>query len=264
VRSRDGTGVCAAALGGILADDVTAVGGIGSEDDKAAILADVKSHDLTYKKLTYDDRKIRIYGDAAVVTSHAEVVAKYKERGLTGKIFGTRVYAKEQGNWKLVAMQSTKIPEHVSIAAQDTTYQASAEDTSKVVFVSAKQLDSEIHKVPEIGPGTFLVDLIEYNATKGGVSVLRRTRPGRAEVHKRLTDTWYVIQGEGTLVTGGSLSESTETEADEFRGRGITGGEERQIEKGDFVKIPAGVPHWVQKIDGKELVYLVVKVALPK
>ena len=129
----------------------------------------------------------------------------------------------------------------------------------KVIFCSAKQLDSETHKVPEAGPGTFLVDLIEYSARRGGASVLRRTKPGRAEVHKRLTDTWYVIQGEGTLVTGGSLSEPTETEPDEFRGRSITGGEEKHIAPGDLVRIPASVPHWISKIEGTEIVYLVVK-----
>jgi mannose-6-phosphate isomerase-like protein (cupin superfamily) len=152
-----------------------------------------------------------------------------------------------------------------SVAAHDAIYQAKAQaapttqDESRVIFFSAKQLDSEVHKLPEVGPGTFRLDLNEYSASKGGASVLRRTRPGRAEVHKRLTDMWYVIQGEGTLVTGGSLSQSTETETDEFRGPSITGGEERHIAPGDFVRIPAGVPHWIRTIDGNEILYLVVK-----
>jgi quercetin dioxygenase-like cupin family protein len=55
------------------------------------------------------------------------------------------------------------------------------------------------------------------------------------------------------------LSEPTETEPDEFRGPRITGGDERQIATGDFVRIPAGVPHWIRKIDGDEFLYLVVK-----
>ena len=48
---------------------------------------------------------------------------------------------------------------------------------------------------------------------------------------------------------------------DELRGRGIAGGDERHIAPGDFVRIPAGVPHWIRKIDGDEIYYLVVKVA---
>jgi len=101
--------------------------------------------------------------------------------------------------------------------------------------------------------------LTTYNPKMGGADVLRRTKPYRAEVHKHFVDMWYVIEGEGTLVTGGSLSAATETEPDEFRGSTIVGGEERHIAKGDFVRIPAGVPHWISKIDGTEIIYLVVK-----
>jgi quercetin dioxygenase-like cupin family protein len=37
------------------------------------------------------------------------------------------------------------------------------------------------------------------------------------------------------------------------------GGEERTIGKGDFIRIPKGVPHWVKTIEGGEIVYIVVK-----
>ena len=252
----------ATTLDRILADDVTAVAGIGTEDDKTAILADVRSHDLTYKKLTYDHRKIRIYGDTAVVTSHVEVVAKYKERDLTGKLLGTRVYTKRQGSWKLVAIQSTKIPESVSAAAQDATYQATVEDTSKVVFVPAKQIQSGVHKSNEDWPGLSVSYL--FRMASDYASVIRRTAPTEAELHQRWTDIWYVIEGGGTVVTGGSLIESTEISPGEFRGPRVSGGAELRIAKGDVVRIPAGVSHWVSKIDGKEIVYLNVKAASPE
>jgi hypothetical protein len=50
----------------------------------------------------------------------------------------------------------------------------------------------------------------------------------------------------------------------ELRGRGVSGGEERQIGKGDILRIPNGVPHWVAKIEGKEIVLMVVKVSSAK
>lgn len=252
----------AGTLDRILADDVTAITGIGTEDDKASILADVRSHDLTFKKFAYDHRKIRIYGETAVVTSHAEIVANYKGRDLTGKLLVSRVYAKQQGGWKLVAIQSTKMPEQLSAGTKDTTNQATAKDAPRVIFVPARQLASEIHQAPERRPSTSWIDFVDtpmYSAT-----VIRRTASDRAEVHKVMTDVWYVIEGAGTLVTGGSLTDASQTEPDELRGRTISGGEERRVEKGDFVMIQSGVPHWVRKIDGKELVYLVVKVASPE
>jgi mannose-6-phosphate isomerase-like protein (cupin superfamily) len=182
-------------------------------------------------------------------------MAKYFRWFMVSALAVSAVFAawlKRNGRWQIVA-------------AQDAIYQAKAQETStaqadsRVILVSAKQINSEIHKVSEVGPGTFRVELTAYNATTGGADVLRRTKPYRAEVHKRLVDMWYVIQGEGTLVTGGSLSEPTQTEADEFRGPGIVGGDERHIAPGDFVRIPAGVPHWVNKIEGTEIIYLVVK-----
>ncbi len=138
--------------------------------------------------------------------------------------------------------------------------QPATADEAKVTFFSAKQLESEIHRVSEAAPGTFLFALTEYDPRKGGTTLIRRISPGRAEVHKRLADVWYVISGEGTLVTGGSLAEPAETQSDEPRGPAITGGSETHIAPGDFVRIPAGVPHWIRQIDGKELRYLVVKV----
>ena len=55
------------------------------------------------------------------------------------------------------------------------------------------------------------------------------------------------------------MSAATEIEPDEFRGPAIVGGEERHIAPGDFVRIPADVPHWISKIEGKEIIYLIVK-----
>ena len=45
-----------------------------------------------------------------------------------------------------------------------------------------------------------------------------------------------------------------------MRGKSISGGTVRHVAKGDFVTIPANVPHWIKAIDGKEIIYLVVKV----
>lgn len=60
-------------------------------------------------------------------------------------------------------------------------------------------------------------------------------------------------------VNKNGFEDRTETEPDEFRGPTIVGGDERRIGKGDFVRIPAGVPHWISKIEGTEIIYLVVK-----
>ena len=237
----------------ILADDFLGTNTEGKLYTKSEEIEKVRESAKTVSG-RLDNVRVRFFGSDVAVLHGVETCVQKTESGEKPETtVWTDTWLKRNGRWQIVA-------------AQDAIYQAKAQeasstqDDSRVIFVSAKHLDSEIHKAPEVGPGTSFIDLIEYSASRGGVSVTRRTSPGRADVHKRLTDMWYVIRGEGTLVTGGSLSEPTQTETDELRARGITGGEERHIAPGDFVRIPAGVPHWIREIEGKEIFYLAVKV----
>lgn len=134
-------------------------------------------------------------------------------------------------------------------------------DRFGVTYVPGAQLRAAIEKAPAQAPGSAWIDY--FRKPGYGAIVSRRTKPGRAEVHTSLTDVWYVIDGGGTLVTGGSLVEGKQTEPGELRGRGVSGGIPHHLGKGDLIDIPAGVPHWVSGIDGKELVYLTVKIATP-
>ena len=134
-------------------------------------------------------------------------------------------------------------------------------DRFGVTFVPGAAGRAQIKKAPQT-EGSAVLDFAR-NANHW-VLLVRRSTPGRAEIHTVLTDVWYVIDGSGTLVTGGKAVNVKATASNELRGSGISGGIARHIGKGDIVDIPAGVPHWVSKIDGKELVYLTVKVATPK
>ncbi len=68
-------------------------------------------------------------------------------------------------------------------------------------------------------------------------------------MHENETDVRYVIDGGCILVTGGTLIGAAQTGPGQIRGSGISGGEELQIGKGDFIRIPTGVPHWIRKIE---------------
>jgi hypothetical protein len=47
---------------------------------------------------------------------------------------------------------------------------------------------------------------------------LRRTAPGRSELHAKFADVWYVVQGAGTVVTGGTIVGGVDTQPGEIRG----------------------------------------------
>jgi mannose-6-phosphate isomerase-like protein (cupin superfamily) len=71
-----------------------------------------------------------------------------------------------------------------------------------------------------------------------------------ASAHDASAELFYVIDGAGTLVTGGTLRDEKRTNATNRTGPAIDGGTERRVAKGDFAVVPEGTPHWFIKIDG--------------
>jgi|WetSurMetagenome_2_1015567.scaffolds.fasta_scaffold173698_2 mannose-6-phosphate isomerase-like protein (cupin superfamily) len=154
------------------------------------------------------------------------------------------------------------------LAGERTPARTSAPDELALRFVPAATLLAEIRAAaPRSGVST--VNYLDL-ATASAV-VVRRTSPAKAEFHKDVVDLLYVVEGGGTLVTGGALSEPVQSEPtgtkwqtaanapNELRSAGIAGGETRHLGKGDFVVIPASTPHWVSAVEN-EIVYLAVKV----
>ena len=89
------------------------------------------------------------------------------------------------------------------------------------------------------------------------VHASRREKPGVAEVHSKDADIIYVLEGEATFVTGGTVVEPKTIAPDEIRGAEIKGGETRVIARGDVIIVPAGTPHWFREVKGPVLYYVV-------
>jgi quercetin dioxygenase-like cupin family protein len=94
------------------------------------------------------------------------------------------------------------------------------------------------------------------------VLISHRASPGEVEVHDKETDTFYVLDGSATLITGGSMVGGKVTAANQHRGKDITGGEPHHLTKGDVIVIPAGIPHWFKEVP-HSIDYYVVKVIKP-
>jgi len=71
-----------------------------------------------------------------------------------------------------------------------------------------------------------------------------------ASVHDKDAELFYVVEGTGTVVTGGTLQNERRTNADNSSGTGIEGGNSRKIGPGDVVLVPEKTPHWFTQIDG--------------
>jgi mannose-6-phosphate isomerase-like protein (cupin superfamily) len=72
---------------------------------------------------------------------------------------------------------------------------------------------------------------------------------GPAAVHEKEAEMFYVIDGGGTLVTGGKLVGETRN-GDNLSGTTIDGGTDQNVGKGDFFIVPQNTPHWFSKING--------------
>lgn len=105
-----------------------------------------------------------------------------------------------------------------------------------------------------------------------GLGVVHRPKgtnlPGGAS-HDFVTEVYHVLEGSGTLVTGGRLIDPERRDSASttvvtingpgYSGRGIEGGVRRRIAKGDVVIIPAGTPHWFPEVQ-EDITYTVVRV----
>jgi quercetin dioxygenase-like cupin family protein len=106
-------------------------------------------------------------------------------------------------------------------------------------FLSAKEVDALTDKP---GPGAktaFPVDHENYY-----VEYASRSNTGNVpEVHTHWTHYIQVLSGEATLTYGGTVSNAKETGPGQVRGDAIVGGTSLTVHPGDFLQIPAGMPH---------------------
>jgi mannose-6-phosphate isomerase-like protein (cupin superfamily) len=94
------------------------------------------------------------------------------------------------------------------------------------------------------------------------VSVLRRMGPGQVEVHEKETDIFYVVDGDATFVTGGTMIGGKTTGPNQLRGTDIQGGQTHRLSKGDVIVVPAGTPHWFKEVP-QSIRYFTVKSIKP-
>lgn len=73
---------------------------------------------------------------------------------------------------------------------------------------------------------------------------------GAVAVHETEAEMVYVIDGGGTLTTGGTVVGEKRTNATNLSGTSIEGGKVQTIAKGDFAIIPEGTPHQFNPMNG--------------
>lgn len=98
--------------------------------------------------------------------------------------------------------------------------------------------------------------LVRDGANVAAIEIWKK--PGRPAVHPAEAEYAIVLEGSGTLVSGGALADPKARNANLVEGSRIDGGTARPLSPGDVILIPAGAPHWFG-ITGDRLVLLGMK-----
>lgn len=100
----------AGALDSLLSDDYIGISPNGTLQSKDETIDNLRTGTVQFTELDLSDRKVRFYGQTALVTSRAEVTATTPNGTLNGSFRYTRVYAKDShGAWKIVSFEASRI-----------------------------------------------------------------------------------------------------------------------------------------------------------
>jgi uncharacterized protein (TIGR02246 family) len=103
----------AQALGPLLAEDFLLVGPLGFVLDKQQYLGSRRSGDLRHTSFTWEDVRVRLYGDAAVAVGVQTQRSTYQGRDASGRFRVTQVAVEQGGRWVIASI-------HLSPIAQPT------------------------------------------------------------------------------------------------------------------------------------------------
>lgn len=147
-------------------------------------------------------------------------------------------------------MKSALVLSTIFIAAIATNAGSAEQSADPAIYKTdaelMKALKDKIEATPDQMVTSGIVTDPRYQA-----NIVHRSKPAGAISHPEGSEIHYIIEGSGTMVTGGTFNRTGKMVT-------IDGGVSRHVAKGDTVVIPAGTPHWYKEVDGS-ITYLEVR-----
>lgn len=94
----------------------------------------------------------------------------------------------------------------------------------------------------------------------GLVVLANRRESGVVEFHEHTSHVFILVEGEATLVVGGTMVDAKQTAAGQMRAPSLQGGTTYHMTKGDVITIPAKTPHWFKEVPTKTVAYYAVNI----
>jgi len=148
---------------------------------------------------------------------------------------------------------------------------AAAETKPAATYVPSTDIQAVFRRAPENGVTDQQIRAVSVGKVNVAVAgVYRSAKAANTSIeHDQVTEVYTIIEGSGTMVTGGKMANPERLKPDDntvkvlvgpsMRGGALEGGESRKVGPGDMIIVPAGLPHWFSSIDGA-IRYSVVRV----
>ena len=94
----------------------------------------------------------------------------------------------------------------------------------------------------------------------GLVVLAQRREAGPAEFHDVNNHVFIFVEGEATLIVGGTMVDAKRTAPNQMRAPSVMGGTTYHVSKGDVITIPAKTPHWFKEVPTKTIAYYAVNI----
>jgi mannose-6-phosphate isomerase-like protein (cupin superfamily) len=153
----------------------------------------------------------------------------------------------------IVTMSFTPLP---LLAQGQTPPPPAPAPGSPATYKSGVDLAAVLSSVKPNAAGMFSSNVTTNDQYR--VSVIKRDKAAGALAHAGNSELLYILEGEGTMVTGGKL-----VPAANGKPASVTEGVSQHFVKGDVFIVPPGSPHWFAAID-KPVTYLEVRWVAPK
>ncbi|MEO8258691.1 MAG: cupin domain-containing protein [Acidobacteriota bacterium] len=109
-------------------------------------------------------------------------------------------------------------------------------------------------------------DTVSATMAKGGsiindhglIVLAQRRAAGEVEFHEKTHHVFIIVEGEATLVTGGTMVGARDTAPGQRRATSVDGGQTHHLTKGDVITIPAKTPHWFKEVPTQTIAYYAV------
>lgn len=132
------------------------------------------------------------------------------------------------------------------------TFASSAEIADLIAKAKAE------HKEGQAAIFKPILSLAPYHAT-----LEYRAGLAPAQIHEKDAELIVVLDGAGTVTTGGTLVDEKRSNDANLSGSGIAGGTEQALKKGDVLIVPEKVAHQTKPAEGQVIVLMTFHVPRP-